>query len=276
MGMSYLKPNVMKEALSRALSQQNPDGSLPDGILLNDQTSLKYINQIPHTDHNIWLPVCLEVYLNETADYDFLNTSIVSNGGTSRATVAERITQAMEWLIKNRDHRGLSFISQGDWCDPMNMVGPKGKGVSGWLTIATAHALNIWAAITSHIDDAKISERMSAAYHDVKTAVQTHLWDGHWFVRGISDEGIVFGKAEDEEGAIFLNPQSWAILAEIVSDEQRESILEAIDNHLVTPYGPEMLSPPFTKMHEHIGRVTQKFPGSSENGSVYNLSLIHI
>ena len=64
MGMSYLDPTIMRTALCRTLSQQNADGSLPDGILLNAQTSLKYINQVPHTDHNVWLPIALEVYLS--------------------------------------------------------------------------------------------------------------------------------------------------------------------------------------------------------------------
>ena len=31
-----------------------------------------------------------------------------------------------------------------------------------------------------------------------------------------------------------------------------------------------LLAPPFTAMREDIGRGTQKFPGSAENGSVYN------
>jgi len=31
-----------------------------------------------------------------------------------------------------------------------------------------------------------------------------------------------------------------------------------------------MLAPPFSAMREDIGRVTQKYPGSAENGSVYN------
>ena len=272
MGMSYLDPTVMRIALCRTLSQQNADGSLPDGILLNAQTSLKYINQVPHTDHNVWLPIALEVYLDETSEYDLLDLAISSPNGNE--TVSQRVTKAMDWLMANRDARGLSLIAQGDWCDPMNMVGPKGKGVSGWLTIATAHALKVWSNILAQAGRKTASEKIMTDHEQVKIAVQTHLWDGDWFVRGISDEGVVFGKSTDEEGTIFLNPQSWAILADIVTGEQRESLLNAIDTHLWTPYGPEMLSPPFTKMHEHIGRVTQKFPGSAENGSVYNHAAI--
>ena len=41
-------------------------------------------------------------------------------------------------------------------------------------------------------------------------------------------------------------------------------------NNWKSPYGVEKIAPPFTAMREDIGRVTQKFPGSAENGSVYN------
>jgi cellobionic acid phosphorylase len=40
------------------------------------------------------------------------------------------------------------------------------------------------------------------------------------------------------------------------------------------PYGVVMFAPPFSKMREDVGRVTQKYPGSAENGSVYNHAAI--
>lgn len=101
-----------------------------------------------------------------------------------------------------------------------------------------------------------------------------NLWDKKWFVRGISDCDTIFGKSGDLEGKIFLNPQSWAIMGKVATSDQIKSLLESVEEHLVTPYGAELLSPPFTHMHEHIGRVTQKFPGSAENGSVYNHATI--
>jgi len=47
-------------------------------------------------------------------------------------------------------------------------------------------------------------------------------------------------------------------------------MMQAIAEHLETPYGVMLVAPAFTRMREDIGRVTQKFPGSAENGSVYN------
>jgi cellobionic acid phosphorylase len=46
--------------------------------------------------------------------------------------------------------------------------------------------------------------------------------------------------------------------------------MSQVDEQLSTPYGVLMFAPPYSGMREDIGRVTQKFPGQGENGSVYN------
>lgn len=269
MGMSYIDPQVTRAALLRALSQQETSGAMPDGILLSEGAELKYINQIPHTDHCVWLPICLEPYLDETDDFGFLQVAVRDRGGQSRS-VSERISDAMRWLLKARDERGLSFIGQGDWCDPMNMVGYKGKGVSGWLTLATAYALKVWADICTRAGDSQLANEFTAAAEVVNRVARTHFWDGEWFARGITDDGALFGTSKDKEGRIFLNVQSWAIMSGAADEEQRRKMIRAIENELETPYGVMLLAPPFTAMREDIGRVTQKFPGSAENGSIYN------
>lgn len=64
MGMAFIKPEITREALCTALSQQAASGEMPDGVLLHAEAQLKYINQIPHTDHGVWIIVCLQAYLN--------------------------------------------------------------------------------------------------------------------------------------------------------------------------------------------------------------------
>ncbi|MCP8897941.1 GH36-type glycosyl hydrolase domain-containing protein [Gilvimarinus xylanilyticus] len=272
MGMSYIKPEVARHAFLHALSQQEASGAMPDGILLHEDAELKYINQVPHTDHCVWLPVCLKAYLDETGDFALLNETVGGSDGKTM-TVAQRISAAMSWLLQARDERGLSYIAQGDWCDPMNMVGYKGKGVSGWLSVATAYALNLWADICEQ-NAIETPQDFRAGADEINTAVNQHLWDGDWYGRGITDDNVTFGISKDKEGRIFLNPQSWAILAGTCSDDQRTKMIKAVEEQLETPYGVAMLAPAFTAMRDDVGRVTQKHPGSAENGSVYNHAAI--
>jgi cellobionic acid phosphorylase len=276
MGMTYLKPQVARAAFLHALSQQEPSGAMPDGILLVEGAELKYINQVPHTDHCVWLPVCLQAYLDESNDYGILQAQVTDRKGHSQS-VFERVTNAVRWLIKARDERGLSYIGQGDWCDPMNMVGYKGKGVSSWLSVATAYALNLWAEVSTGVNEAELAAEFKAVAAEINQAVNTHLWDGQWFGRGITDDDVVFGTSKDKEGRIFLNPQNWAILSGAASETQRRVMLHAIAEQLDTPCGPMILAPAFIAMRDDVGRVTQKFPGSAENGSVYNhAAVFHI
>ncbi len=271
MGAAYLAPSLARAAFITALSQQENSGALPDGILLNDQATLKYINQVPHSDHCLWLPLCLEAYLDESDDYALLGEAVPSRGNTNEKTsVYQRVCAALDYLWGRRDQRGLVYIEQGDWCDPMNMVGPAGIGVSGWLSIALVHALQVWAQICRCHGDSDSAERYAAYAAELAAVCNDTLWDGQWYARGITDGGRRFGTQADTEGRIYLNPQSWALLARIADDAQTEALLSAVDRELGTPWGLAMLAPAYTAMQEDIGRITQKFPGSAENGSIYN------
>lgn len=270
MGMSYIQPSVARGAFLTALEQQNVSGAMPDGIILHPEAELKYINQVPHTDHCIWLPVCMSTYLDETNDYGILHEQVGFADSEETATVLEHMHRAMRWLIQDRDDRGLNYINQGDWCDPMNMVGYKGKGVSGWLTIATAYAFKVWADICEQAGHAEAAAEFREEADRTNEIANTYLWDGNWYARGITDDNVVFGISKDKEGRIFINPQGWALMSGAADPDKREKLIRAVEEQLETPYGVEKLAPSFTAMREDVGRVTQKHPGSAENGAVYN------
>jgi len=257
MGMVYVAPDQARAAFLFALSQQHEDGAMPDGIRLYDGAEFSYINQVPHTDHCVWLFMWCEAYLSETGDYGLLEVTVAGR------TVHERLEAALTHLWRSRDRRGLSFIDQGDWNDPMNMVGYKGRGVSGWLSLAVAYACALWAQISGQ-------SLWAVRAAVINRAVNRHLWDGDWFARGITDDDVRFGVKSDAEGAIYLNPQSFALLSGAATPAQAERMVAAIETRLETPYGVEMLGPPYRAMREDVGRLTQKSAGAAENGSVYN------
>ena len=273
MAMIYIKPEVTKQRIILALSQQHKSGQMPDGILLSQEAELKYINQVPHSDHCVWLPICVLAYLEETNDTDFLLQSVSFAEKGEMATVAEHIELALQWLLKSTDERGLSLIAQGDWCDPMNMVGYKGKGVSAWLTIATGVAIKQWLDICQYYlppENGHLVTHYSSLLLSIKQRIQQYFWDGKWLARGITDDGNPFGISSDIEGRIYLNPQSWAMMSDVLTPAQLELVLTQVYSQLATPYGVTMLAPSYTTMREDVGRLTQKSPGVAENGSVYN------
>lgn len=270
MGMSYIKPQIAREAFLIALAQQEASGRMPDGIILHPEAELKYINQVPHTDHCVWIPICLSAYLDENNDYALLKEKVAFADSDEEVTVFEHVNRAMGWLLQDRDERGLNYINQGDWCDPMNMVGYKGKGVSGWLTIATAYACNVWANICEAVGFKEASDMYRRSAVEINDIVNTYLWDGDWYARGITDDNVIFGVSKDVEGKIYINPQGWSLLSGAADEEKKEKIINSVQEHLESPYGVEKLAPSFTAMREDVGRVTQKHPGSAENGAVYN------
>lgn len=270
MGMSYIKPEIARASFLHALAQQKASGAMPDGILLIEGAELKYINTVPHTDHCVWLPICLSTYLDETNDYAILEEKVPFADDHEAVSVLEHIHRAVNWLLNDRDERGLNYINQGDWCDPMNMVGYKGKGVSGWLTIATAYAAIVWADICERSGQSEASRKYREAAEEVNRIINDYLWDGEWYARGITDDNVVFGISKDKEGRIFINPQGWSLLSGAADAEKKAKLIRAVEEQLESPYGVEKLAPQFTAMREDVGRVTQKFPGSAENGAVYN------
>lgn len=270
MGMLYLSPEKAKAAFLFALRQQHSSGEMPDGILLHAEAELKYINQVPHSDHNVWLIIFLHAYVRETGDTHILNELCpYADAGTT--TVFEHIEAAMRHLHENMDERGLSLIHQGDWCDPMNMVGHKGRGVSAWLSMATSYSFKLWAALCEQSNHSATAEYWRAHQKQLNQQIRKYFKIGNWFARGITDDNKVFGVETDKEGKIYLNPQSWAMLCGAFEDENEiNTAIEQVEAHLYTPYGPMLLAPSYTEFRADIGRITQKSPGVAENGSVYN------
>ncbi len=270
LGMLFIRPDTARDVIRHAVSQQHASGKMPDGILLRPDAELKYINQVPHTDHGVWLVIAVKAYLDETGNRSILDETVAWTDDPTPASIREHVTRALRFLAAAVDERGLPYIEQGDWCDPMNMVGYKGKGVSGWLAEASSYAMSLWADVCEAEGDVATTTWLKAEAAALVERINRHLWDGDWYGRGITDDGVVFGISTDKEGRIFLNAQSWAFLCGATDEDRKARMLNAIDEQLVTPYGVEIQAPSFTAMREDIGRLTQKWPGVAENGAVYN------
>ena len=165
---------------------------------------------------------------------------------------------------------GLVLAHDGDWNDSLNGIGTKGKGESVWTSISLCHALKNAAEIADEIyKDYSLSEELLIREEKIKKAINQNAWDGEWYLAAINDFGEQVGSCLEKEGKIYLNSQTWAVLAGVAEGERIEKCLRSIDTYLDSDNGPLTLFPAYRKYNPHIGRLSSFVPGIWENGTPY-------
>jgi cellobionic acid phosphorylase len=94
-------------------------------------------------------------------------------------------------------------------------------------------------------------------------------FDGDRYVRAFTDAGEPVGARSCDEGRLYLNTQAWAIIAGVADPARTATVLATVRRELMTPYGPQLLAPPYTRYREDLGRISSDSPGTVENGGVY-------
>lgn len=270
MGGTYVDPTSSRKWFLRIWGHQHCDGWLPHGMPFAEGVQQIEINSIPHKDINSWGPTSLSFYMYETGDFSILNEKIpFADAPRRKATLYEHVCLGLDWLLRDRTRRGLCRIGQGDWNDPLNMAGIAEKGESIWLTEALAHALDVWAEVADWCGDERRAGDCRVEAGSARRAVNRYGWDGRWYARGFTDAGRAFGVGSDREGKIYLNAQSWAMICGAAGPNEQDSCIRGVERLLMTPSGPMTLAPPYSRMREDVGKLTQKIPGWNENSSVY-------
>ncbi len=228
-----------------------------------------------HSDTCLWLAHGVLDYLDETANllvldesHGYLNRETESI--RTQGTLLEHCERGIARFLDRRSQRGLPLIGSGDWNDGLSHAGIEGKGESVWLAMFGFQILNRLAKI--YDKTGKANEARMARYEaeNLRGAVETHGWDGEWYLAGTSDDGRPFGSKDCTEGKIFLNPQTWAAMTGIGSPERVQIALESVRSHLLKPYGALLLSPAYREVDPYIGYITRYAPGLRENGGVYS------
>ena len=222
-----------------------------------------------HSDTPLWLPLAVMTYLKETGEFALLKekTPFYDEG---EATVLQHLYAAIDYTLANLTERSLAKFGPGDWNDTLDYLGRGGVGESVWVTQFLGYILRETIALCKVIGDKKTESRFRKEHARVAEAVNTRCWDGEWYSRGTNDLGEVIGSSRNEEGRIFLNTQSWAVISGIATGERARMCMDSVIKHLETPKGPKILHPAYTKIDPNIGLATRCVPGKKENGAVFN------
>ena len=260
-GVSSVEPKRSKEILEIAFKHQYSSGMALRGW--------NPVDEKPYSDSALWLVYTLISYLKETNDIVFLQQKI-NYYDKGEATVIEHIECALNFLEKNKGQHDLCLIKFGDWNDSLTAIGKDGKGESVWLSMAYAEALIQMKELFEYIGNNVKTTEYTQRYNNIKDAINKNAWDGEWFVRCFDDNGRAIGSNTNNQGKIFLNAQSWAMISGIADEERTDQLIDSSNKMLKSSVGYLLLAPTYTEVDENIGRISCLEPGICENGTVYS------
>jgi cellobiose phosphorylase len=222
-----------------------------------------------YSDGPVWITPAIDAYLKETRDFGFLGEVVPYFGG-GEGTVFEHILQSIKYSTEDLGPHGLIRARYGDWNDSLNMMGIGGSGESVWTSIGMVFAINCAVEIAENVlKDEALAGELKRRAETLKKVINEKGWDGEWYLEGYNDAGNPVGSHIETEGYVYLNPQTWAILSGVVTQDRLPKILKVIDKDLECDYGSLVLTPAYKSPNPGIGRLTWFVPGMWENGSPY-------
>jgi cellobiose phosphorylase len=220
------------------------------------------------SDDLLWLPFILDAYLKETADYTILDEVVPYLNGPAEP-LYDHCKRAVERSFSRFSPRGVPLMGDHDWNDGLSAVGTLLKGESFWVAEFLYMILGSVIPLARRRDDERFAQRCEVVRESLKTALNCHGWDGGWYLQATTDDGLLLGSRENEEGKIFLMPNIWAVISGAADEDRAQTAMASVTQYLLKDYGTLLNYPAFTRPRPDIGYVTRYAPGLRENGGVY-------
>jgi cellobiose phosphorylase len=101
-------------------------------------------------------------------------------------------------------------------------------------------------------------------------ALEKYAWDGRWYLRGFDDDGKPIGSHDARYAKIWVNTQSWMIMAGCGREDRNIAAMDSVRQYLDTGMGLLINYPSFQSEDGSANRLVNNLPaGYSENGGIF-------
>lgn len=268
--IAYRKPDWAISGLLLLLEHQFDEGYTAHTLFPHDyrppELSLR-------SDNHLWLPLLVYAILAETGDLRLLARKIPflaaeGHGKGPTASVWRHLMMAVEFTERHLGVHGIPLILVSDWNDLIGKFSREGRGESVFVGMQYVHALRLLLEISEMMGDTEYGSWLQECLDRQLVALERVAWDGAWWRRGFDDAGAPIGSAQGDPDRIFLNPQSWAVIAGVGSPQQQREGLDAAAQRLDIGYGLKILDPAFAGW-DGGDTLVGYGPGCGENGAVF-------
>ncbi len=250
-----------KDKLNLLFSQQYKDGHCNHYCFPTE--GWEPVTRI-HSDNHLWLVMAAYHIVMEEGKTDYLDDKVVFYDG-GEDTVWNHIKKSIDFTMANLGEHGFPLMLSSDWNDMLYKVCRKGKGESIWTSMQFGTVLPMMAEM------AKLKGEDGQKYLDIyeaqKKLVNELAWDGEWYRRCITDEGIFIGSKSEPQAKIWLNTQSWAVISGMGNDAK--TAMDSVKAMLDTELGVKKIHPSMADYPSKEDPLTYYNKGCGENGSVF-------
>ncbi len=278
-GIIHLAPQMAKEKIRFMLSAQVSNGGglplvkfthnpghedTPDDASYRQETG----HPAYRADDALWLFPTVYKYIAETGDTAFLDT-MIPFADKEEGSVYEHLKRAIQFSFDHLGPHGMPAGLHADWNDCLRLGA---DGESSFVAMQFYYALSIIQQFADTKKDTEGCHYFAEKQKEFGKLLQNLCWDDDRFIRGYTEAGQRIGAANDPEANLWLNPQSWAVISELASEEQKKTILDAVFQHLNTDFGAILMHPPY-HAHAFDGALAVIYnQGTKENAGVFSQS----
>ena len=218
-----------------------------------------------YSDQPFWIMWAACELIKETGDYSLLDMEIEYQDG-GKATMLEHVKTAVNRLIDDKGRNGLVRIYFADWNDALNIT-TDDEAESVMLSHQFCLGLKELAVLMDKIGDTEYAGFLRKEYDILRDTINNVAWDGDWYMRALSKEENI-GSKDSKGSKIYINAQTWAVLAGVPDEEKLPKVIKSIDS-MEHDFGFPLNMPPYKEYSPHVGRMAGMLPGLFENGGVY-------
>jgi N,N'-diacetylchitobiose phosphorylase len=218
------------------------------------------------SDDSLWFFNAIPAYVAESGDLAFYH-KILPYADQGGASVLGHLRRALAFNLERCGKHGLPYGLEADWNDCLKL-GYHGESL--FVAFQVVYGLRQYAAIVERLglaDEVAWAEEQRA---QMEGHIQRTCWDGEWWLWAIGEDGTRYGTKEYPEGQVYLNTQVWSVLSGVASQEQSRRCMQAVNEHLATPYGLMLSAPPFVNTAVSVMRAVLFNPGIKENAGIFN------
>ena len=217
------------------------------------------------SDDVLWLVVSVCEYVKETGDLALFD-EVLPFADEGEATVYEHLKRTLDFSAEQVGPTGICKGLRADWNDCLNL----GGGESAMVSFLHHWALRAFVEAARYLGRGADVAKYEAMAERVRAACEKDLWDGEWYLRGITAKGRKIGSRENEEGKVFLESNTWAVVSDAAAPERARACMDTVDSHLYSQYGIHLLWPAFSKPDDDIGFVGRVYKGIKENAAIFS------